>query len=574
MANQICLDADVLANIAEKTSAIMVSLKESSRLDLSLRLFAKVVGDVHKYLLDLVSRGPQDEDGRSQGDIPQCPRAAMPNSRGEEEDGVRSCANDLQSWYAVSQPKLSDSMRSEDAEEQTGFHHGEDNHSQSDAAGSAMKQPASDHLNRHGEDRGWSNDEIFRHYWFGGSRPEQPDCMSAPRVDEEKCDSEVAHEVEEAEEEEQEERAGREGEETRLEREQEEETAEMQEEKEEEAEGEGAHDVEEAGEEKEEESDGEGEAEEDGEGRGSGMSKQDRLEYDGNTRQMAGAQSYQEGRIIVYRRIACPTGGDGQYKHAFPPAVYLASLQFLSTLRCVMWEVFEPLMDRYRRAARGIDCKRWKWKHRLWGTTAMQSMGNFKKHGRDIMVCTAMVSMSSGQSLPEMGALARLIEWLPRVDDGTQKYSMEKVTKVIFKRLVTDGGESEWYPYECIRPLVHFMRAASAVAGEDFYVEVEADVVKGVDQSYLFDLSCAWSLAEAENRLEVQTSTSWKEERTRTGATGSRQAQENRNGGGWSSIGGKDGRWQSQRPPPWRRSNDDERGREVYYGKRARGKWQ
>ena len=563
MANQVCSDAGVLAHIAEQTREIMVSL-DSPQLDRSLRLFAEVVRDVHEYLLDFISRGPEDEDGRSQSEDGRL-QAEMSHSSGEQADVAR----DLESWYAVSQPKLSDSMRLDDVEEQKGL----DFQSRSDAASLSRKQSGSDVPSGHDEDGGWSNDEIERR-WYCVSQPEQLDRMPAARVEEEKGDSAVAHEVEEAEEEEQEEGEGRDyeiqdGAETPLERGQEQERAETEEEK-------------------EEESEGEGEEEEDREGGGSGMNEQDRREYDGSaatvdeSSEVARGRSYHEGRIIAYRRIAGPTGGDGQYTHVFPPAVYLASLQFLSTLRCVMWEVLEPLMERYERAAWGVDISKGESKHRLRDTTAMQSMENFKKHRRDILVCSHMITQSSGQSLPEMDTLASLIEWLPRVEDGTLKYSMEKVTKVIFKMLVTDGGQSGWYPQECIRALVHFMKDAIAEAGQDLYHEVEAEVVKGVDQQFLFDLSCAWSQAEADNRLEVQTRTSRNEKRSETGDTGSRKAYKKWNSGRGSSFGGKDGRRQSQSPWTWRTNEDDQRRqwrssgddwrrREDY--KRACSKW-
>ena len=554
MANQVCSDAGVLAYIAEQTRKIMVSL-DSPQLDLSLRLFAEVVRDVHEYLLDFISRGPEDEDGRSQSEDGRS-HAEMSHSSGEQADVSR----DLESWYTVSQPKLFDGIRLDDVEEQKGL----DCQSRSDAASLSRKQSVSDLASGHDEDGGWSNDEIARR-WSCVSQPEQLDRMPASPVEEEKGDSAVAHEVEEVEEEEQEEGEGRDygmqdDAETPLERGQEQEMAETEEEKEEES----------------------------GEGGGSGMSEQDRREYDGSAAtvdelsEVAGGRSYHEGRIIAYRRIAGPTGGDAKYTHVFPPAVYLASLQFLSTLRCVMWEVLEPLTERYPDAAWGVNCSKGEGKHRLRDTTAMQSMENFKKHRRDILVCSHMITQSSGQSLPEMGSLARLIEWLPRVEDGTLKYSMEKVTKVIFKVLVTDGGRSGWYPEECIRALVHFMKDAIAEAGEDLYGEVEAEVVKGVDQQFLFDLSCAWSQAEADNRLEVQTRTSRNEKRSETGGTGSRKAYNKWNSGSWSSFGGKDGRRQSQSPWPWRTNEDDQRRqwrssgddgrwREDY--KRARSKW-
>ena len=124
MANQVCSDAGVLAYIAEQTGKIMVSL-DSSQLDLSLRLFAEVVRDVHEYLLEFISRGPEDEDGRSQSEDGRS-HAEMSHSSGEQADVSR----DLESWYTVSQPKLFDGIRLDDVEEQKGL----DCQSRSDAA--------------------------------------------------------------------------------------------------------------------------------------------------------------------------------------------------------------------------------------------------------------------------------------------------------------------------------------------------------------------------------------------------------------------------------------------------------
>ena len=61
---------------------------------------------------------------------------------------------------------------------------------------------------------------------------------------------------------------------------------------------------------------------------------------------------------LEYGRHVIPARRDVVYSHQFLPAVYLASLQLLSTLRCVVWEVYEDLMERHGSIA-WFSVRRW-----------------------------------------------------------------------------------------------------------------------------------------------------------------------------------------------------------------------
>ena len=250
------------------------------------------------------------------------------------------------------------------------------------------------------------------------------------------------------------------------------------------------------------------------------LSPEDRLDYDGWTScrewsawknrarwkesrrdEEGGSRCGNDSRIIAYRRYVIPERTDVPYTHRYTPAVYLAALQFLSTLRCVAWGVYEALMERHRSLAwfqvdtKMHDTDRRFWKHRLRHTKSMSSMAHFRKHGRDTIVCELLIRRANTTSMPEWSTLPSLIRWLPT------ESRLADVIRLVHRDFFSEGG-MPGYLIRRIQPMERFLYDLKYWEGSHVEGQIEDEIIRGVQEQYLADLCAVWQEAYDARRLE------------------------------------------------------------------------